>query len=187
MLEDVERALQVLGEGGVILYPTDTIWGIGCDATNEEAVQRVYGIKKRRDQKSLIILVDSESMLNQYTRQVPEKALELVRISDKPLTVIYPGAVNLASNLMAEDGSIGIRIVRDPFCSTLIKKFGKAIVSTSANISGQPWPLSFSYINNEIKEAVDYIVALRQKEPSGAKPSGIIKVETDGSITIIRE
>lgn len=174
-------------EGGVILYPTDTIWGIGCDATNEDAVRRVYEIKQRQDSKAMLVLVDSSVKVDFYVRDVPEVAWDLIDLADKPLTIIYSGARNLAANLLAEDGSVGIRVTNEDFSKRLCQQFRKAIVSTSANISGQPSPKNFSEISEEIKSAVDYIVGYRQEEMSNPKPSSIIKLDKGGVIKIIRE
>ena len=174
-------------EGGVILYPTDTIWGIGCDATNEEAVRRVYEIKQRQDSKAMLVLVDSSVKVDFYVQDVPEVAWDLIELADKPLTIIYSGARNLAANLLAEDGSVGIRVTNEEFSKRLCQQFRKAIVSTSANISGQPSPKSFNEISEEVKSAVDYIVGYRQEETSNPKPSSIIKLDKGGVIKIIRE
>ena len=174
-------------EGGVILYPTDTIWGIGCDATNEDAVRRVYEIKQRQDSKAMLVLVDSSVKVDFYVRDVPEVAWDLIDLADKPLTIIYSGARNLAANLRAEDGSVGIRVTNEDFSKRLCQQFRKAIVSTSANISGQPSPKNFSEISEEVKSAVDYIVGYRQEEMSNPKPSSIIKLDKGGVIKIIRE
>ena len=174
-------------EGGVILYPTDTIWGIGCDATNEDAVRRVYEIKQRQDSKAMLVLVDSSVKVDFYVRDVPEVAWDLIDLADKPLTIIYSGARNLAANLLAEDGSVGIRVTNEDFSKRLFQQFRKAIVSTSANISGQPSPKNFSEISEEVKSAVDYIVGYRQEEMSNPKPSSIIKLDKGGVIKIIRE
>lgn len=174
-------------EGGVILYPTDTIWGIGCDATNEDAVRRVYEIKQRQDSKAMLVLVDSSVKVDFYVRDVPEVAWDLIDLADKPLTIIYSGARNLAANLLAEDGSVGIRVTNEDFSKRLCQQFRKAIVSTSANISRQPSPKNFSEISEEVKSAVDYIVGYRQEEISNPKPSSIIKLDKGGVIKIIRE
>ena len=187
MIEDIKKACQVLREGGVILYPTDTIWGIGCDATNEDAVRRVYEIKQRQDSKAMLVLVDSSVKVDFYVRDVPEVAWDLIDLADKPLTIIYSGARNLAANLLAEDGSVGIRVTNEDFSKRLCQQFRKAIVSTSANISGQPSPKNFSEISEEVKSAVDYIVGYRQEEISNPKPSSIIKLDKGGVIKIIRE
>ena len=176
-----------MSEGGVILYPTDTIWGIGCDATNEEAVRRVYEIKQRQDSKAMLVLVDSSVKVDFYVRDVPEVAWDLIELADKPLTIIYSGARNLAANLLAEDGSVGIRVTNEDFSKRLCQQFRKAIVSTSANISGQPSPKNFSEISEEVKSAVDYIVGYRKEEMSNPKPSSIIKLDKGGVIKIIRE
>lgn len=174
-------------EGGVILYPTDTIWGIGCDATNKDAVRRVYEIKQRQDSKAMLVLVDSSVKVDFYVQDVPEVAWDLIDLADKPLTIIYSGARNLAANLLAEDGSVGIRVTNEDFSKRLCQQFRKAVVSTSANISGQPSPRNFSEISEEVKSAVDYIVGYRQEEMSNPKPSSIIKLDKGGVIKIIRE
>ena len=172
--------------GGIILYPTDTIWGIGCDATNEAAVRRVYEIKQRADSKALIVLVDSPVKVDFYVRDVPEIAWDLLEVADKPLTLIYPAARNLAPGLLAEDGSVGIRVTTEEFSRKLCQRFRKAIVSTSANVSGQPAPANFSEISDEIKSQADYIVNYRRDDTSRPSPSGISKVGAGGVIQIIR-
>lgn len=187
MREDIRKACEVLQRGGVILYPTDTVWGIGCDATNEEAVKRVYAIKQRVDSKAMLVLVDSDVKVDYYVQDVPEVAWDLIEYATKPLTIIYDGARNLAPNLLAEDGSVGIRVTSEEFSKQLCFRFRKAIVSTSANISGQPSPACFSEIQDEIKNSVDYIVGYRQDEPAGAKPSSILKLGKGGVVKIIRE
>lgn len=187
MNEEIKKACQVMREGGVILYPTDTIWGIGCDATNEEAVRRVYEIKRRADSKAMLVLVDSAVKVDFYVQDVPEVAWDLIEVADKPLTIIYSGARNLAPNLLAEDGSVGIRVTGEEFSKRLCQQFRKAIVSTSANVSGQPSPQNFSEISEEIKSAVDYIVDYRREGTTQAKPSSIIKLDKGGVIKIIRQ
>lgn len=174
-------------EGGVILYPTDTIWGIGCDATNEEAVRRVYEIKRRLDSKAMLVLVDSTVKVDFYVQEVPDVTWDLIEVANKPLTVIYPGARNLAPNLLAEDGSVGIRVTNEDFSHRLCQQFRKAIVSTSANISGEPSPANFSEISEEVKAAVDYIVEYRQEDMGTPSPSSIIKFEKDGTFKVIRK
>ena len=176
-----------MNEGGVILYPTDTVWGIGCDATNEEAVHRVYEIKKRADSKAMLVLVDSPVKVDFYVQDVPDVAWDLIEVADKPLTIIYSGARNLAPNLLAEDGSVGIRVTNEEFSRRLCQQFRKAIVSTSANISGQPGAANFTEISEEVKSAVDYIVGFRQDDMSRPKPSSIIKLDKGGVIKTIRE
>ena len=176
-----------MNEGGVILYPTDTIWGIGCDATNEEAVRRVYQIKQRSDSKAMLVLVDSPVKVDFSVQDVPAVAWDLIEVADKPLTIIYSGARNLASNLIAEDGSVGIRVTNEEFSKRLCQQFRKAIVSTSANISGQPSPANYSEITEELKSLVDYVVGYRQEEMGHPKPSSIIKLDKGGVIKIIRE
>ena len=185
--DEIKRACDVLYHGGVILYPTDTVWGIGCDATNEEAVRRVYEIKQRVDNKAMLVLVDNDVKVDFYVREVPAVAWDLIELSTKPLTIIYDGARNLAPNLIGEDGSVGIRVTREEFSKQLCYRFKKAIVSTSANISGHPSPRSFTEISDEIKQAVDYIVEVRQDEPAGAAPSSIIKLGAHGEVKVIRE
>lgn len=185
--QDVKKACEVMQKGGIILYPTDTIWGIGCDATNAEAVKRVYDIKKRADSKAMLVLVDSSVKVDFYVRDVPAVAWDLIDYATKPLTIIYDGARNLAENLLAEDGSVGIRVTGEAFSKELCFRFRKAIVSTSANISGQPSPANFSEISEEIKQAVDYIVGYRQDEVEHPKPSAIIKLGKGGEVKIIRE
>lgn len=187
MIEDIKKACQVLSEGGIILYPTDTIWGIGCDATNEEAVRRVYELKQRADSKAMLVLVDSPVKVDFYVDEVPDVAWDLIELSEKPLTIIYSGARNLAPNLLAEDGSVGIRVTSENFSRQLCQRFRKAVVSTSANMSGQPSPANFSEISDDIKAAVDYIVTYRQDDISKPKPSGIVKLGKGGVIKIIRE
>ena len=184
--EDVKKACEVMEAGGVILYPTDTIWGIGCDATNEEAVKRVYEIKKRADSKALIVLVDSPVKVDFYVKDVPAIAWDLLEVADKPLTIIYSGARNLAPGLLAEDGSVGIRLTTEEFSRKLCQRFRKAVVSTSANVSGRPSPANFGEIPEEIKSQVDYIVGYRQDDTSRPSPSSIIKVEPGGVVKIIR-
>lgn len=185
--EDIKQACEVLARGGVILYPTDTVWGVGCDATNPEAVKRVYDIKQRADSKAMLVLVDSEAKVEFYVRDVPPVAWDLIELSTKPLTIIYDGARNLAPNLLAEDGSVGIRVTNEPFSKQLCFRFKKAIVSTSANISGQPAAAVFSDISEDIKQAVDYIVQSRREETGHPKPSSIIKLGAGGVVKVIRE
>lgn len=187
MTDDINKAYEVLSRGGLILYPTDTIWGIGCDATNEDAVRRVYSLKQRVDSKAMLVLVDSSAKLNSYVDEVPELAWDLIEMTEKPLTVIYPKAKNLASNLVAEDGSIGIRVSSEAFSRKLCERFRKPLVSTSANVSGCPAPAIFSEIADEIKAGVDYIVNYRQDDASRMPPSGIIKLGPGGLFRIIRE
>jgi L-threonylcarbamoyladenylate synthase len=187
MHDDIKKSLEVLKSGGVILYPTDTIWGIGCDATNIEAVQRIYKIKKREDSKSMLVLMENPALLERYVDDVPEIAWDLVEISTTPLTVIYSNAKNLATNLIALDGSIGIRFTKETFTSQLIQRFRKPIVSTSANISGEKSPAFFNEISEEIKSQVDYIVEYRQDDVTPATPSSIIKLGSGGRIEIIRK
>lgn len=184
--EEIRQATEVLKNGGVILYPTDTIWGLGCDATDEAAVKRIYDIKKRADHKSMLVLLDDAGKIASYA-DVPDIALDLIEVADKPTTIIYPGAKKLAPGLIAEDGTIGIRITTEEFSRSLIYRFRKPIVSTSANISGAPSPRFFDEISGEIREAVDYIVDYRRNDHKPSSPSCIIKLGTGGEIQIIRK
>ena len=189
--EDIRNAVETMRKGGVILYPTDTVWGIGCDATNAEAVKRVYGIKQRDDSKALICLVDSDARMQRYFRNVPEVAWQLIdSLKDtdaKPTTLILDGAINLAENLIAEDGSVGIRITNEPFSKELCYRFQKAIVSTSANISGDPAAQNYGDIDPRILEAVDYVCWSRRQEHKPHTPSSIIKLKENGEVTVIRK
>ena len=184
--EDIRRAIEVMNKGGIILYPTDTIWGLGCDATNADAVRRIYDIKQRTDSKALISLVDSETKVQFYVKEVPEVAWDVMELSERPMTVVFDGGRNLAPNLLAEDGSVAIRITKEAFSKELCMRMKRAIVSTSANISGQPAPRCFSEISEEIKAAVDYICTSRQDEPPTQTASSIIKLGVGGEVTIIR-
>ena len=184
--KEIYKAGEVLNSGGSILYPTDTIWGIGCDAGRPESVKEIYRIKQRADFKSMLVLVSGISMLEDYMESVPQQALDILNKASKPTTIIYPKARKLAKNLMAPDGSIGIRITTDPFCRKLIEYTGFPVVSTSANISGEAPPATFHQISSSIREQVDHVVNWRQEETASAAPSAIIKLEEDGSITTIR-
>ncbi len=184
--KELQRTVDVLRTGGIILYPTDTIWGIGCDATNRESVQKIYHIKQRDDRKSMLVLVHGIHMLKSYIRDFPPQAERLIQEVEKPTTIIYPGARNLADNLLASDGSIGIRITSDPFCRHLIEETGFPLVSTSANVSGAQAPDTFKKIKPEIREQVDYVVNWRQDENTPSYPSAVVRLETDGSIRVIR-
>lgn len=185
--EDIRRAVEAMRKGGVILYPTDTVWGIGCDATNAEAVAKVYKIKQRDDSKAMICLVDSDARLQRYVRNVPEVAWQLLDCADKPTTVILDGAINLAPNLIAEDGSIALRITKEPFSKELCYRFQKAIVSTSANISGEPAAQNYCDISQEILDAVDYVCWSRRQEHKPHTPSSIIRLGMGGEVEIIRK
>jgi L-threonylcarbamoyladenylate synthase len=186
MIKDIQNSLKVLKKGGVILYPTDTIWGIGCDATNPEAVDQIFRIKKRGDTKSLLVLLDDPKKLSDYVKEIPDIAWDLLKVSDHPLTIVYSGGINLASNIYHSDGSIGIRITGDIFCKELIRKLGKPIISTSANISGEQSPFIYKDISERIKSSVDYIVRWRQDDTARKTPSPIIKIGVKGEIEIIR-
>ena len=188
--EDIKNAVETMRKGGVILYPTDTVWGIGCDATNSEAVKRVYEIKQRDDSKALICLVDSDARMQRYFRTVPDVAWQLIdslKDGGKPTTLILDGAVNLAENLIADDGSVGIRITDEPFSKELCYRFQKAIVSTSANLSGEPAAQNYCDIDPRIIEAVDYVCWSRRQEHKPHTPSAIIKLKENGEVTIIRK
>ena len=203
MKEEIQKALDVLRKGGVILYPTDTVWGIGCDATDPEAVAKIYEIKRRSDSKSLVLLASDMDMISRYVKEVPEMAIQLVEVNDKPMTIIYPGAVTgprpegdvmpkaekyaLAFNTAAEDGSVGIRVPMMEFCQQLAFRLGRPIVSTSANISGEATPKRFAEISQEVKSAVDHIVDPALERGSTGQSSSIIKVGLDYSIEIIRK
>ena len=186
--EDLQRALQVLRSGGVILYPTDTVWGIGCDATNAEAVARVYEIKRRVDSKAMLVLLDGAGKLQGYMDKVPETAWMLLEANEgqRPMTIIYPHARNLATNLLAEDGSVGIRITTELFSKALCEQLRRPIVSTSANFSGEPAAKTFSDISEDLKAAVDYVCAYRRNDHTTHQPSSIIKIDDKERITIIR-
>ena len=204
MKEAIQKALEVLRNGGIILYPTDTVWGIGCDATDPEAVAKIYAIKKREDSKSLVLLASDMDMICRYVKEVPEMAVQLVEVNDKPMTIIYPDAITgpapvssdtlpkadrrcLAFNTVAEDGSVGIRIPMMDFCQQLVAKLGRPLVSTSANISGEPTPKKFAEISEEIRGAVDHIVEPSLERGATGQSSSIIKVGLDYSIEIIRK
>ena len=204
MKEEIQKALEVLRSGGIILYPTDTVWGIGCDATDPEAVAKVYAIKRREDTKSLVLLASDMDMICRYVKEVPEMAVQLVDVNDKPMTIIYPDALAgpgaaadgtlpkadrhcLAFNTVAEDGTVGIRIPMMDFCQQLVAKLGRPLVSTSANISGEPTPKKFSEISEQIRSAVDHIVDPSLERGSTGQSSSIIKVGLDYSIEIIRK
>ena len=198
MKEEIQKALEVLRRGGIILYPTDTVWGIGCDATDPEAVAKVYAIKNREDSKSLVLLASDMDMVCRYVKEVPEMAVQLVEVNDKPMTIIYPGAVAgekngkqsnhcLAYNTVAEDGSVGIRVPMMDFCQQLVSRLGRPLVSTSANVSGEDTPKKYAEISDSIRSAVDYIVEPSFEKGSTGKSSSIIKVGLDYSIEIIRK
>lgn len=184
--EIIAEAVKVLKEGGVILYPTDTVWGIGCDATNEEAVRRVFEIKKRSEAKSLVILAADLDMVAMHVHEIPSIAIDLIEVNDSPMTIVYPGAEHLAKNVIAEDGSVGIRIPQHDFCVQLMRRLRRPLVSTSANISGQPSPESWKDISEEIKSSVDYTVPRVFEEGATGKSSQIIKLGLKGEVEIIR-
>jgi L-threonylcarbamoyladenylate synthase len=183
---EIEKTLNVLKNGGVILYPTDTVWGLGCDATNEQAVSKINEIKGRSNDKSFIILLDTDAKLQSYVTEIPDVAYDLIEYAEHPLTIIFSGAKNLAKNVINEDGSVGVRIVKHDFCQQLIQRFRKPLTSTSANISGEPAPRFFDEISEEIKEAADYIVDLEQDLRIERKPSTIMKLAPGGQFSFIR-
>lgn len=185
--EEINIALHILQSGGVILYPTDTIWGLGCDALNPKAIDRVYAIKQRKAEKSLIILLDDFNKIQQYVNCVPPVYPDILNNPERPVTVIYNGAKNLPENLMAHDKTIAIRVVKDDFCSMLIQKLGGPLISTSANVSGEPAPIGFNHIADTIKNQVDYSVKLYRDRIGRSKPSTIIHLHEDGTYTVIRE
>lgn len=187
MKEEIKKTLKFLKEGKIILYPTDTIWGIGCDATNQQAVDRIYRLKQRVESKSMIILLDKADKLHLYVEKIPDITMDLVNSVDSPLTVIYSGAKGLARNVVASDGTVGIRIVKDAFCAELIRQFGKPIVSTSANVSGTPDPISYSQVPAVILQGVDYAVDHLRDRIVKTKASRIIKLNPNGEFTIIRK
>ncbi len=185
---EVERCVDALKKGGLVLYPTDTVWGIGCDACRQDAVGKIFALKKRDDAKALITLVDSVEMLDRYVDDVPEVAYQLIEVADKPLTIVYDRGINVSPNLLADDGSIGIRVTTDPFCKAVIRKLRRPLVSTSANISGDPSPSSFKEISSEIENGVDYVVNLRHGDAAGhSVPSTVIKLGNGGVFKILRK
>jgi L-threonylcarbamoyladenylate synthase len=187
MLKDeVNKALKVIQDGGIILYPTDTIWGIGCDATNTEAIKKIYSLKQREETKSMIILVDSDAKLASYITEVPDIAYDLIDFAENPLTLVMPGARNISTALIAADGSVGVRVTSNPFCQQLIQRLRKPIVSTSANISGQPSPEYFAGIDDAIIQGVDYVVDIDQHSTQINKPSTIMKLAPNGAFEFIR-
>ena len=186
MIDEINNCLTTLKRGGLILYPTDTVWGIGCDATNADAVDKIFALKKRAESKSLICLVSDFKMLNQYVEEIPEVAYDILKYAAQPTTIVYDDPIRVAENLIAEDNSLAIRVCKDKFCNQLLRKFKKPIVSTSANISGQPTPKSFKQISPEILKGVDYVVNL-QPSKKNAQPSTIIKLSLDGKVQVIRK
>lgn len=186
MYDEVNKALEILKRGGLILYPTDTVWGIGCDASHPDAIDRIYKLKKRADSKSLICLVSDFKMLNQFVEEIPEVAYDILKYAAKPTTIIYDDPIRVAENLIAEDNSLAIRVTKDDFCTKLLRKLRRPIVSTSANISGAKTPRSFKEITPEILEGVDYVVNLHRTKKTAA-PSAIIKLTKDGKVSVIRE
>jgi len=185
--EDLNQALKVLRDGGIILYPTDTVWGLGCDATRGDAVEKIFSIKRRNDYHSLIVLVNGFTMLERYVKEIPATALNILEVADKPITLVYPEGRNLAPMVYADDGSSGIRICNEGFCNDLITSFRKPLVSTSANISDTPAPSNFSEIDDYIISKADYVVKYRQEDTAKYPPSSVIKLGKDGTIKIIRE
>jgi L-threonylcarbamoyladenylate synthase len=187
MQNDINKCVEVLRKGGIILYPTDTIWGIGCDATNAEAVAKIYKLKQREESKSMLVLVENQDRILRHVKEVPEMAWQLIEFAEKPMTIIYPEAIGLAKNLVSDDRSIGIRVTSDEFCCSLISKLNRPLVSTSANISGEPAPAIFAEISEEIIKGVDYVVTWRQDDNSASSASSIIKLGLNNEIKIIRK
>ncbi len=187
MEEEINKAVDILRKGKVLLYPTDTVWGIGCDATQVKAVQKVYKIKNRTNEKSAIVLIDNVKKIAQYVKEVPSVAYDLIEQSPVPLTIIFNGGKNVAKNVLAKDGTIAIRVVKGDFCVKMLQRFGKPVVSTSANFTGEPTPLVFNDINDTIKKNVDYIVAVHRDRIRTTKASTIIKLKLNNSFTILRE
>jgi L-threonylcarbamoyladenylate synthase len=185
--EDLQKALDVLKNGGVILYPTDTVWGLGCDATNAAAIERIYQIKKRETSKRMLILMENPALLDRYVDDIPEIAWDLIEITTTPLTIVFSNARNLAPNLIADDGTIGIRFTREEFSKELIRRYRRPIVSSSANFSGMVTPQIFAEIDAEMIDAADYVVKYRQNETVSSQPSSIIKLDQGGRIEIIRK
>lgn len=183
--EEVARAFEVIANGGIILYPTDTVWGIGCDATNADAVKKIYGLKQREESKSMIVLMNGERMMHQVFHQIPDVAWQILDFSEKPTTLILDKPRNVAPNLIGADNSLGVRLVKEPFCYKLMERMKKPLVSTSANISGQPTPNSFKEIDPAIVNGVDYVVNLHRERQNG-KPSTIIKLTLDSQVKVIR-
>lgn len=184
--DEVAKALKIVQDGGIILYPTDTIWGIGCDATNTDAIKRIYQLKQRDEAKSMIILLDTENRLESYIKEVPPIAYELIEFAENPLTLVMPGAKNISQAIISEDGSVGIRVARHDFCQQLIQRLRKPLVSTSANISGRPSPQNFNQVDTEIIDGVDYVVNLEQHNTELKKPSTVMRLQPDGRFEFIR-
>ncbi len=184
---EVEAAVKALASGDIILYPTDTVWGIGCDATRDDAVQRIFNLKQRSDSKSVIVLVSDPDMLCKYVRQIPQIAVDLLEVNDKPMTIIYPEGTGLSAKVIADDGSVAIRIPRNEFCVEMIRRLGKPVVSTSANISGEETPSCFAEINAAILDGVEHIVEPSLEETSTGRSSQIIKLGSGGEVKVIRE
>lgn len=185
--EIINQTIEVLKKGGLILYPTDTVWGIGCDATNEEAVKKVFELKQRSESKSLVLLASDLDMVARYIKEIPSIAIDLVEVNDAPMTIVYPGAIGLAPSTVAEDGSVGIRIPMNEFCVELIRRFRRPIVSTSANISGEPTPANFSEISEAVKSGVDFVLPRSLDQNSSGRASQIIKLGLRGEVEIIRK
>jgi L-threonylcarbamoyladenylate synthase len=185
--DEVKKAFEIVQQGGIILYPTDTIWGIGCDASNTEAIEKIFALKQRAQEKSMIILLDTENKLESYVKDVPAIAYDLIEFAENPLTLVMPGAKNISPALIAGDGSVGVRVSKHPFCQQLIQRLRKPLVSTSANISGHPSPQNFMQISAEIIEGVDYVVDIDQQDVSVKKPSTIMRLDPSGMFEFIRK
>lgn len=186
MKEEIQKCVKTLKNGGIILYPTDTVWGLGCDATNETAIAKIFELKKREDAKSLITIVSSDAMLQRYVEEVPELAWDIIDLATKSTTIIYSKGKNLATNSIAKDGSIGIRLIKEGFANQLVHRFNKPIISTSANISGEPTPLNFNEISTNLKKQVDFVVN-SQFDTGSKQASSILKLALNGEIKVIRK
>ncbi|WP_010256163.1 L-threonylcarbamoyladenylate synthase [Myroides injenensis] len=185
--EEVHKAFEVIKNGGIILYPTDTVWGIGCDANNSEAIKKIYKLKQRAESKSMIVLVNGDRLMHRVFNSIPEVAWDIIDCSERPTTLILDNPKYVAKEIVSGDNSLGVRIVKEPFCFKLIERMKSPLVSTSANISGQPSPANFTEISKEIIDGVDYVVNLRQKETKAIKPSTIIKLTENSQVTILRK
>lgn len=187
MMADIDKAVEAMKKGGVILYPTDTVWGIGCDATDAEAIKRIYAIKRRDDHKALITLVSDLAMLERTVDSVPDVAYDLIEYSDRPVTVVYDRGVGVSHELMGDDGTLAVRLTSEPFSAQLCRRLGRPVVSTSANVSGEPTAATFAGISDKIKNAVDYVCLSRREENSTSKPSMVIRLSVDGKFKILRK
>lgn len=186
MKEEVDKAVQIIKDGGIILYPTDTVWGLGCDPSNDEAIKRISSLKKRNDSKQFIVIVPDENMLHKYVKEVPDICYDLIDMADQPITIVYPNGKNISNLILGDDGSVGVRIVSEPFCKLLMQKLRSGLISTSANFTGEKYPMSFDEVDQEIIHNVDYVVNYGREKKS-ISPSQIIKINSDSSFKIIRK